>query len=80
LQAALNSFFLNQERNNYVVEGVHDSGAKEKVKMMGTGDDVKDIGLELGLAFFRGTNTQQSTFVRHSILQTDVSYLYVIQT
>ena len=48
--------------------------------MMGTGDDVKDIGLELGLAFFHGTNTQQSTFVRHSILQTDVSYLYVIQT
>ena len=56
----MNSFFLNQEQNNYVVKGADDPGAKEKVKMMGTRDDVKDIGLKLGLAFLCATNTQQS--------------------
>jgi len=51
----LNSFFLNKEQNNYVVESAEDSGAKEKVKMMGTGEDVKDIGLKLGLTFLHAT-------------------------
>lgn len=50
--AALNSFFLNQERNR-------DTDIKDKenvVTNMGTGNDsVMNIGIELGLAFLRAT-------------------------